>query len=52
MVNGWPEAMLFDETISAIVKPANNRNRSLPAFGEIPKRLTSRPIQYAVRTLK
>ena len=35
MVNGWPEAMLFDETISAIVKRATNRNRSLRAFGEM-----------------
>jgi hypothetical protein len=35
MVNGWPEAQLFDRTVSRIIKRANDRNRPVRAFGEM-----------------
>lgn len=35
MVNGWPEARLFEETIMGIIKRATDKNRPVRAFGEI-----------------
>lgn len=35
MVNGWPEAKLFDQTVSRIIRRATDRNRPVRAFGEM-----------------
>lgn len=35
MVNGWPEADLFNKTVSRIIQRAKNKNRSVRAFGEM-----------------
>ncbi|CAM3751708.1 MEDS domain-containing protein [Sphingobacterium prati] len=35
MVNGWPEAQLFEQTITRIIKRATDRNRIVRAFGEM-----------------
>jgi hypothetical protein len=35
MVNGWPEAQLFDRTVSGIIRRARNRDRPIRAFGEM-----------------
>jgi hypothetical protein len=35
MVNGWPEAQLFDRTVSAIIKRADDRKRPVRSFGEM-----------------
>lgn len=35
MVNGWPDARLFHQTINRIIGRARQRNRPLRAFGEM-----------------
>ncbi|WP_299359219.1 MEDS domain-containing protein [Mucilaginibacter sp.] len=35
MVNGWPDAQLFQQTVSRIIKRDNNKNRRVRAFGEM-----------------
>jgi hypothetical protein len=35
MVNGWPEAGLFNQTVSGIIAPARYKNRRVRAFGEM-----------------
>ncbi|MFD2147634.1 MEDS domain-containing protein [Mucilaginibacter antarcticus] len=35
MVNGWPEAQLFNTCVSGIIKRAKDRNRPVRAFGEM-----------------
>ncbi|MFC7525565.1 MEDS domain-containing protein [Parapedobacter sp. GCM10030251] len=35
MVNGWPEAKLFNQTVTRIIRRATDRNRPVRAFGEM-----------------
>ncbi|MDP9077302.1 MAG: MEDS domain-containing protein, partial [Bacteroidota bacterium] len=35
MINGWPEASLFNKTVSQIIQRAKDKNRSVRAFGEM-----------------
>jgi hypothetical protein len=35
MVNGWPEAQLFNQAVTGIIKRAKDRNRPVRAFGEM-----------------
>jgi len=35
MVNGWPEGLLFNQTVSGIIERAHSKNRRVRAFGEM-----------------